>query len=276
MLFGNFNNTQISCPGHLQGRKRDTIRGMDNSWQTEPDGLGISAHHVDLWVESTLLDEDRLRAYKKFLSAAELARSGKFKSASRYREYVVTRGLLRQVLARLTGLDITVIEFPDGEHGKPRLDNILDGKTVAFNVSHSHGLALVALTLEGRLGVDLEKIRPEVDWRSLAKQYFSGTEVRALDRYPDDPGLKAFYTCWTRKEAFVKALGAGISYGLDEFDVSIDPDEAYAALTIRRAEEDASRWLVKNIPVPETHVAALALDRSACNFRLWRAPDYRP
>ena len=244
---------------------------MGNPWQTEPDGLEISADHVDIWLASTAPDEDRLRAYKKFLSPAELARSGKFKSASRYREYVVTRGLLRQVLARLAGLDITGIEFPDGEHGKPCLDNKPGGKTIAFNVSHSHGLALVAVTLEGRLGVDLEKIRPEVDWRSLAKQYFSGTEVRALDRYPDDPGLKAFYTCWTRKEAFVKALGAGISYGLDEFDVSLDPDEACAALTIRREEEDACRWQVKNIPVPETHVAALALDRPDCRFRFWRA-----
>ena len=242
---------------------------MTEKWREAPNNLTVSPSHVDIWLASTALGEEQIRSYRESLSQAELARADKFRSDSRYREYVVTRGLLRQVLARLTGLDITGIEFPDGEHGKPRLDNILDGQTIAFNVSHSHGLALVALTLEGSLGVDLEKIRPEVDWRSLAKQYFSGTEVRALNRYPEQAGLKAFYTCWTRKEAFVKALGDGIAYGLNEFDVSIDPDEAYAALTIRRQEVDASRWLIKNVPVPDTHVAALALDRPACNFRLW-------
>ena len=73
---------------------------------------------------------------------------------------------------------------------------------MAFNVSHSHGLALVALTLEGRLGVDLEKIRPEVEWRSLAQHYFSDAEVQVLDRYAEDIGLKAFYTCWTPQGSF--------------------------------------------------------------------------
>ena len=217
-----------------------------------------------------------MRSYREALSQAELARAEKFRSDSRYREYVVTRGLLRQALAGMTRLEIAGVEFPDGEHGKPGLDNILDGRTIAFNVSHSHGLALVALTLEGRLGVDLEKIRPEVEWRSLAQHYFSDAEVQVLDRYAEDIGLKAFFTCWTRKEAFVKALGGGISYGLKEFDVSIHPDEAYASLTIRSEDEDASRWLIRNLPMPASHVAALALDRPACIFRLWRAPGYRP
>ena len=100
----------------------------------------------------------------------------------------------------------------------------------------------------GRLGVDLEKIRPKVEWRLPGGTLFSAAEVRALDGYSDETGLKAFFTCWTRKEAFVKALGGGISYGLKGFDVSIDPDEACAALTIRSEEEDASRWLIKKPP----------------------------
>ena len=231
--------------------------------------------HVDIWLASTALGEEQIRSYRESLSQAELARAEKFRSDSRYREYVVTRGLLRQALAGMTRMDIAGVEFPDGEHGKPCLENILDGKTIAFNVSHSHRLALVALTLEGRLGVDLEKIRPEVEWRSLAQHYFSDAEVQVLDRYAEDTGLRAFYTCWTRKEAFVKALGAGISYGLKEFDVSIDPHEDCATLTLRNQEEDTTRWLIKNIPVPASHVAALALDRPDCKFRFWRAPGYR-
>ncbi len=244
---------------------------MTDTWQTAPDDLEVSPQHVDIWLTSTELGEEQARAYRESLSQGELERAQKFKSDAKYREYIVTRGLLRQVLTSMAGLDIVGVDFLDGEHGKPRLDSSVAGKTVAFNVSHSHGLALVALTPGGRLGVDLEKIRPEVDWRPLARRYFSGAEFRALDEFPEDLRLKAFFTCWTRKEAFVKALGAGVAYGLKEFDVSIDPDEAYAALTLRRPDEDVARWLIKNIPVPGNHVAALALDRPACQFRLWRA-----
>ena len=247
---------------------------MNDTWQTAPDDLEISPHHVDIWLISTELGEEQVQVYRQFLTQAELARAQKFKPVSKYREYIVTRGLLRQALSRVSGLDMAGIDFDYGEHGKPCLGTGEPGETIAFNVSHSHGLALVALTLEGRLGVDLEKIRTEVEWRSLAQKYFSGAEARALDRYPQDSCMKAFFTCWTRKESFVKALGAGIAYGLKEFDVSIDPDEAYAALTIRRREEDADQWLIKNIPVPGNYVAALALDRPACRFRLWRAPSH--
>ena len=242
---------------------------MNNPWQTAPDGLEISTDHVDIWLASTDPAQRQLRAYEALLSPAELVRLEKFRVDFKYREYIVTRGLLRQVLTKTAGLDITGVEFDYGEHGKPSLAGHAGGENISFNVSHSNGVVLVALTRGGRLGVDLEKIRPKAEWRSLAEHYFSAAEVRALDGYPDEAGLKAFFTCWTRKEAFVKALGGGISYGLKEFDVSIDPDEACAALTVRSKQEDASRWLIKNLPVPATHVAALALDRPACQFRLW-------
>ena len=188
------------------------------------------------------------------------------------REYIITRGLLRQVLAKMTGLDIAGVEFDYGEHGKPSLRSNTGGGSIVFNVSHSHGIILVALTMGGRLGVDLERIRPDVAWRSLAEHYFSGAECRLLEKYPQDTRLKAFFTCWVRKEAFVKALGAGISYGLKEFEVSTDPNEDHATLTMRRPDEASARWLIKNIPVPGNHVAALALDRPSCRFRLWRTP----
>ena len=244
---------------------------MNDTWKIAPDGLEISADHVDVWLASTDPGERQIREYKALLSPAELARMEKFRVEFKYREYIVTRGLLRRVMTKMTGLDVTGIDFDYGEHGKPSFPVCAESGSAAFNVSHSHGLALVALTLGGRLGVDLERIRPKAEWRSLAEHYFSAAEIQALNGYPGESGLKAFFTCWTRKEAFVKALGAGVSYGLKEFDVSIDPDEADAALTIRSEDEDAARWLIKKLPVPASHVAALALDRPVCNIRLWRA-----
>ena len=242
---------------------------MDSFVRTSPGDLEISRHNVDVWLTSTELPDTQVRTYAERLSEAELARAQKFRSRTGYREYIVTRGLLRQALVSVAGLDVAGVDFLYGEHGKPYLDTRVSGETVAFNVSHSHGLALVALTPGGRLGVDLEKIRPAVEWRDLAGRYFSEAENHSLEGRHGEEGRKAFFACWTRKEAFVKALGAGVSYGLKDFDVSVGPEDDHAALTLRSRDEDAAGWLVKNLPAPDSHAAALAVDRSACGFRLW-------
>ena len=244
---------------------------MTGAWQITPDDLDISSDHVDVWLTSTELGEQQVQEYKKSLSVAELARAEKFTTDYKYKEFIVARGLLRQVLSRMTGLDICGFDFNHGKHGKPYLDSNVAGKNIAFNVSHSHGMALVAITPGGRLGVDLEKIRPEVEWQALAKRFFSAAEFQALNGCPDDSRLKSFFTCWTRKEAFVKAVGDGIARGLREFDVSIDPDESAGLLNIRWQGEDAADWTIKNIPVRGNYAAALAVDRPDCRVRLWRA-----
>ena len=243
---------------------------MNGNWQSAPDNLELSRRHVDVWLTSTNAGEAQVRAYTKHLSREERARAQKFGSKTARTEYIITRGLFRRVLSDTAGLDLAGTDFLYAEHGKPYLDGRITGRDIAFNVSHSHGLALVALALGGRLGVDLEKVRPEVAWRDLAKRYFSVAECRALQRYPEEDGRNAFFACWTRKEAFVKALGAGVSYGLGGFDVSVDPMEDYAALTLRSPDENAGGWLIRSLPVPAGYAAALALDRPVCRFRLWR------
>lgn len=244
---------------------------MSGNWQTPSGNPDISPRHVDIWLASTELEQEQVQAHGDTLTLAERARAQEFRSKTARREYIVTRGLLRRVLSETVGPDLAGADFRTGEHGKPCLDARISGETVAFNVSHSRGLALVALTLGGRLGVDLEKIRPEVAWRDLAGRYFSKAECQTLGRHPEGDGRRAFFACWTRKEAFVKALGAGVSYGLGEFDVSVDPEEDHVALTLRSRDEDACGWLVRDLPVPAGYAAAVAVDRPACSFRLWHA-----
>ncbi len=245
---------------------------MTSVWQTTPRDLEISSTHVDVWLTSTDPGEEQVQKYKKLLSATEIARADKFVPGHKRREYIITRGVLKQVLSRVTGLDASGLDFSYGDHGKPYLDINRAGKNIAFNVSHSHGMALVAITLGGRLGVDVEKIRPELDWLDLAERYFSASEYQALSKCPNDSSLMSFFTCWTRKEAFVKAVGDGIARGLSEFDVSIDPDESAGLLNIRWQGEDAAEWSIKNIPIHGDYVAALAVDRPDCLVRLWHAP----
>ena len=242
---------------------------MTIPWQTTPLDLEISSTYVDVWLTSTELKEEQVQEYKKLLSTAELARAEKFVPDHKRREYIITRGVLKQALSRITGLAASGLDFSYGGHGKPYLDINLAGKNIAFNVSHSYGVALVAITRGGRLGIDVEKIRPEVDWRDLAKRFFSESEFQALDRCPDGSSLKSFFTCWTRKEAFVKAVGDGVARGLSGFDVSIDPNETAGSLNIRWPDEDAAQWSIRNIPVPGNYTAALAVDRPNCLVRLW-------
>ena len=246
---------------------------MTGLWQPAPPRLALSPHHTDIWLTSTRLAQRQVQAYQRLLTQNELARAQKFKSAEKREEYIVTRGLLRQVLAQVAGLSLAGIDFHPGAHGKPLLERARFGESVAFNVSHTQGLALVALAAHGRLGVDLERVRTEVAWPRLAQRYFSAAECRALRSHTGETARRAFFSCWTRKEAFVKALGAGVSYGLREFDVSVGPDEERVALSLRDQHEDAAGWLLKNIPAPAGYVAAVAIDRPATQFRFWRAPE---
>ncbi|MCY4338707.1 MAG: 4'-phosphopantetheinyl transferase superfamily protein [Gammaproteobacteria bacterium] len=244
---------------------------IQDNWQTAPARLDISPYHVDVWLASTELGEEQVRSYAKSLTETELGRARKFKSATKYREYVITRGLLRQILHKAAGLNLSGIDFSYGAHGKPYLEDNSTAGSIAFNVSHSHGLALVALAASGRLGVDLEQVKPGVAWRELAERYFSAAECRALQAQTSSARPRACCACWTRKEAFIKALGAGLSHGLKQFDVSVDPDAAEVNLTLRITDEDANDWQLRNLPMPPGYRAALALDRPACKPRLWRA-----
>ena len=245
---------------------------MQGNWQTAPERLDLSPHYVDIWLTSTELEEERVRGYAKSLTETELGRARKFKSATKYREYVITRGLLRELLHKVADLDLAGVDFSYGAHDKPCLAGRAD---IVFNVSHSHGLALVALAAGGRLGVDLEQVKPGVAWWGLAERYFSAAEGRALQARAPSARQRACCACWTRKEAFVKALGTGLSLGLKTFDVSVDPDATEVGLNLRLPDEDANNWLIKSLPAPPGYVAALAIDRAGCQVRLWRGPDER-
>ncbi len=244
---------------------------MMNIWRAAPAGLPISAEDVDVWLTSTELGDGQIAFYRGFLSANEIARAERFSVTSKYNEFVVSRGLLKSRLSILTGIKADALELKRGEHNKPYTDELICGKKVAFNVSHSQGLALVAITLGDRLGIDLEKISREVAWEPLARRFLSAFEYRALSEQPEDNRMRSFFTCWARKEAFVKALGDGIAYGLKEFDVSVDPEEPARLLNTRRQGREAMTWSMQDIPVNEDYVAALAIDRPDCRIRLWKA-----
>lgn len=218
----------------------------------------------------------RLEGCEAVLSADERARASRFAFERDRRCFVATRGVLRTLIAWQLEADASRLEFAYDAYGKPSLSGLWRG-VLDFNVSHSGEAAVVALSRTGAVGVDVEQVRPIGDRDAIARRTFAPREaaaIRALDEAARD---EAFFTCWTRKEAFVKATGEGLSYPLHEFVVSVDPLAAQPLLDVRGDAMETRRWTLRALPAAAGYVGALAVRAtpSAVGIREWGDPDGR-
>lgn len=171
------------------------------------------------------------------LSPDELARAERLRKPSDRHRFAVVRATRREILSRYLGVAPAELRFEAGEHGKPALAQPADG--LRFNVAASGGLALLGVRAGAEIGVDLELVRPDFDWRPLAAGFFTWAENRALESLAGDAGTAAFFRCWTRKEAYVKARGEGLSLPLDAFELAVNgsgPVERVAGCWISQLE----------------------------------------
>src|SRR5204862_399966 len=142
---------------------------------------------------------------------------------------------------------------------KPHVANRFNPSGIRFNVSHSAEIALVAVGFGRELGVDVERIRPNVDLREIAKQFFSRREILQLFSLPEELQDRGFFNCWTRKEAFVKVIGAGLAFPLDSFDVSVRPGEPAELMELRGNPALPAEWTLRDISPAPDYAAALAV-----------------
>jgi 4'-phosphopantetheinyl transferase len=220
-------------------------------------GLALDVAEVHLWQAS--LDGRPADIFESFLSADELARANRFHFTEDRTHFVVARGLLRNLLAAYLGINCAELRFSYGAKGKPFL--LLDGQTqINFNLSHSHGRAAFAFSRGRELGVDLEYVKEDFEAELIATRFFSRSEILALRAVPAELRNQAFFTCWTRKEAYIKARGEGLSMPLDQFDVSLRPGEPAALLNNYREERELERWSMKAISAPQDFVGALVVE----------------
>lgn len=220
-------------------------------------GLALDAAEVHLWQAS--LDGRPADIFESFLSADELERANRFHFNEDRTHFVVARGLLRNLLAAYLGVNCAELRFSYGAKGKPFL--LLDGQTqINFNLSHSHGRAAFAFSRGRELGVDLEYVKEDFAAELIATRFFSRSEVLALRAVPAELRNQAFFNCWTRKEAYIKARGEGLSLPLAEFDVSLRPGEPAALLNNYREEREVERWSMNAIPSPQDYVGALVVE----------------
>jgi 4'-phosphopantetheinyl transferase len=242
---------------------------MHDLWKQTPPELSLSAETVDIWKIDLKLGNDHIFAHSKILSRAELDRADKYVSGKKSREFIITRSSLRIILGHVLGRHPGTLEFDYTRHGMPYLVPGTGSPDVRFSVSHSHDLALIAVTLDQPIGVDIEKVREEIDYESLARRFFSEQEHRAIMDYEGKGKPRAFFATWTRKEAIVKATGNGIASGLKQFDVSVDPDQPARLLATRWEKEIQSSWSLTNIEAGPDYMACLAMDGSSRPVQYW-------
>jgi 4'-phosphopantetheinyl transferase len=215
-----------------------------------------SVHIWRAWLEIDPETEKRLAVT---LSEAERARADRFILKRDRDSFIASHGILRDVLARYLGCDPSAIEYVFGPQGKPSVSSPGNLRPLRFNLSHSHGISVVAITRDREVGVDVEKIRPQIAGAEIAERYFSPEEVVELRNLPADQQAEGFFLCWTRKEAYVKALGGGLRFPLDGFSVSLAPGKPAQLYA-----EDAHRWSIQSFEPLELpgskHVAAVVCE----------------
>ena len=199
-----------------------------------------------------------------FLNAVERARAERFAFDSDRQDYIVARGTLRLLLSRYLETEPANVAILTAASGKPFAAESCNEKRITFNLSHSHGLCLVAIGQGLEMGVDVEKIREDVSFADLAERYFAPAEISTLGAL--EPNLRAlgFWLVWTRKEAYLKARGSGLSESLDTFAVTADP----AALP-RLVSDDSDRWVLVHLEPGEDFVGALVAEKPLTSVTYW-------
>lgn len=218
-------------------------------------GLGDAVH---VWQASTQVPVGRLADLTQVLAPDEQERAGRFYFDRDRRRYVVARGLLRMILGRYLHCDPAALRFRYGPYGKPHVAE--PATTLQFNLSHAGDVILYAVTDHVRVGIDVERVDRREDVMSLARRFFSERERTLLRSLPAAKQQTAFFACWTRKEAFIKAIGEGLSYPLDAFDVTVAPETPAALLHTRTDPMAAARWRMYDLAPGPGYTAALAVE----------------
>lgn len=234
--------------------------GPDDEWR-RAQRAPLESHAVHVWRVSLAADDARVRASWSLLSAAEQARASRLVRELHRQRFVVAHGALRTIVSGYVDEPPEALEFESAEHGKPSLRRGGGVPAIEFNLSHSDEFALVAVTRARPVGVDLERWSSDVEHLELAERFFSPGEraaLRALARAPEQ--IQAgFFAAWTRKEAYLKATGHGISRGLQHFDVALAPDEPARLLADRLDADATERWSMAALDPAPGYSAALVV-----------------
>ena len=240
------------------------------SWGPNPGPLALEEAEIHVWRAYLDRAEMVLHQFEATLSTDEKARADRFVFRRDRNHFVATRGLLRELLGMYLSRSPQDLQFDYGALGKPSLRGEIFNHAVQFNVSHSHGLALLAFTVGRNLGVDVEFVRPGFASEEIANRYFSPQEVAELRTLSPSLQEEGFFLCWTRKEAYVKARGEGLHIPLESFQVSLTPGQPETLKS-----PDSYRWRMWSLHPDPQYVGALVVEGQDMRLRQWgwQPPD---
>ena len=225
--------------------------------------LALAADEVHLWQAPLDLAPGVLEPLAASLSSEERERATRFRFDIDRTHFIAARGWMRSLLARYIGCSASEVVLTLGPHGKPQLE--VGPAWLRFNLSHSNGLAIYAVARDREVGVDVEYINRDVPIEDMARQ-FSPREREELFAQPESDRLRAAFDCWTRKEAFLKALGTGMTLPPDEFDVSsLGPDVSTEIRHKNGHDDGLVRWSVYSFDSTPGYSAAVAVEGSRCS-----------
>lgn len=235
----------------------------------------MEGNFVDIWRGCLSIEADIIAEKMDALSESEKQKADNFKLPIMRRRYIAVRYLLRKILAAYLQTEPRALQFQADAYGKP----FLVCGSLHFNISHTADLLMVAVANFADIGIDVEAIKPRGNLDGLAARCFAETEYQAWRQLPEAQQEAVFYRLWTKKEAFVKAVGRGIALGLDKCEVELAPDGQLISVPAEFGA--ASAWRVTELPISADSAAALVTPncrftlRHTCFEPLWNFPSVR-
>ena len=248
--------------------------GMPDQWGIAPETFTLPDHTAHVWRVSLDRADDAARRLSDVCSPDERRRADRFHFSQDARRFLVGRGILRLLLARYLCTEPQSVEFAYGRYGKPGVAPTISGPSIQFNVSHSAGVMLCALTSNVNVGVDIEQVRSLPEYDRMIERTLNERERSALYSLPASEQLKAFFMCWVSKEAQLKATGAGLSGALDEVETyATVVVESPAHIRVVLHQRNHALWTHLQLSPGSGFVAALAVEARDYAVHCWEWPE---
>jgi 4'-phosphopantetheinyl transferase len=246
------------------------------SFSLPPSDLKLTNDEIHIWCASLDQPTSLVEKLGSTLSMDERARAERFYFKRDRNRFIVRHAILRMILGYYLGAEASELEFCYGRNGKPRLADTFGNETILFSISRSEGLALYGFARNCEIGVDVESVRdiPEMD--QIVDRIFSTRETHVYGALPEHLKREALFACWTRKEAFVKATGDGLSRPLDKFELTVDPGEPAGLLAIDGDQKSARQWSIHDLKPASGFAAAIVTEARNLRLRFWQWTDYNP
>lgn len=261
-----------SSIGRLKDKneKSNVMNSTPSLWYPAPERFTLDGDEVHVWNAALDQSPSIVNTLFSLLAPDEQDRAANYYFREDCDRYIVARAVLRTIIGGYLEMSPEQLRFCYGPFGKPALQSDSEEKELRFNVAHSGGQALYAFSRQRELGIDIEHLRENFDYLEIAEHYFSRRENSTLRALAPEAQALAFFNCWTRKEAYLKAHGAGLSFPLKRFDVSLVPGEPARLLSVDDDARAAARWSLQEISVASGYVAALVVAGHDWRLKCWQ------